>query len=62
MKFGQKKMGGFGFGQSACETPFTPSEAKSVNEMLLRFKNVSTKFPCKFFFLKNINLNFKTPF
>ena len=47
-------MGEFGFGQSVCETPFTPSDAKLVNEMLLRFKNISTKFPCKFFFFKTL--------
>ena len=38
-----------------CNNSFTPFDAKLVNEMLLRFKNISTKFPCKFFF-------FKTPF
>ena len=44
----------------SCNTPFTPFDSKLVNEMLLKFKNVSTKFLCKLFFL-NINLTFKTP-
>ena len=33
-----------------CNTPFTHPDANSVNEMLLRFKNIPTKFPCEFFF------------
>ena len=45
-----------------CDTPFTPSNAKLVNEMLLGFKNISTKFPYNFFFKTNINLTFKTTF
>ena len=44
-----------------CNTPFTPSDAKLVNEMSYAFKNISIKLPCNFFFL-NINLTFKTSF
>ena len=37
-----------------CNTPFTPSNAKLVNEMSHAFKNISTKFPCKFFLFKTL--------
>ena len=33
-----------------CNTPFTPPDVKLVNEMSRSFGNVTTKFPCKFFF------------
>ena len=33
-----------------CNTPFTSPDAKLVNEMLLAFENITTKFSCKFFF------------
>ena len=47
--------------QGKCNTQFTPASAKLVNEMLLAFENITTIFPCNFFFL-NINLTIKTSF
>ena len=41
-----------GSGVGLCNTPFTPPDAKLVNELLLAFENVVTKFPYKFFFFE----------
>ena len=32
-----------------CNTPFTPPNAKPVNDMLLAFENIITKFPYNFY-------------
>ena len=47
--------------EERCNTPFTPPDAKSVNEMSLAFENIITKFSCNFFF-KTLTLTIKTPF
>ena len=38
---------------SMCHTPFAPSDAKLVNEILLTLEKCFCKFPCKFFFFKH---------